>query len=69
MLACNVGKTDKIIRVIIGVAILGLGYAFHSWLGIIGVVPILTAVFGRCGLYYPFKIDTTSKSEEKQVIF
>jgi hypothetical protein len=56
MLACNVGKTDKIIRVIIGVVILGLGYAFHSWLGIIGIVPILTAVFGRCGLYYPQRI-------------
>lgn len=64
MLACNVGKTDKIIRVIIGVVILALGYAFHNWLGIIGVVPIFTAVFGRCGLYYPLKIDTT-KTETK----
>ncbi|MFZ4591881.1 MAG: YgaP family membrane protein [Ignavibacteria bacterium] len=65
MLACNVGKTDKIIRVIIGVVILGLGYAFHSWLGLIGLVPILTAVFGRCGLYYPFKINTVTKTEDK----
>jgi hypothetical protein len=65
MLACNVGKTDKIIRVIIGVVILGLGYYFHSWLGIIGIVPILTAVFGRCGLYYPFKINTTKETETK----
>jgi hypothetical protein len=65
MLACNVGKTDKIIRVIIGVVILGLGYAFHSWLGLIGIVPILTAVFGRCGLYYPFKINTVTKIDDK----
>ena len=65
MLACNVGKTDKIIRVIIGVVILGLGYAFHSWLGLIGIVPIFTAVFGRCGLYYPFKIDTTTNPDGK----
>jgi hypothetical protein len=65
MLACNVGKTDKIIRVIIGIVILGLGYVFHSWLGLIGIVPILTAVFGRCGLYYPFKISTTSKTDGK----
>ncbi len=65
MLACNVGKTDKIIRLIIGIVIIGLGYFFHSWLGIIGIVPILTAVFGRCGLYYPLKINTTTKTEGK----
>lgn len=65
MLACNVGKTDKIIRLIIGVVIIGLGFAFHSWLGIIGIVPILTAVFGRCGLYYPLKINTVTKPEDK----
>jgi hypothetical protein len=65
MLACNVGKTDKIIRIIIGVVILGLGYIFHSWIGLIGIVPVLTAVFGRCGLYYPFKINTVKGTEKK----
>lgn len=63
MLACNVGKTDKIIRVIIGVVILGAGYYMGSWLALIGIVPILTAVFGRCGLYYPLKINTAKKDE------
>ena len=61
MLACNVGKTDKIIRVIIGIVILAAGYYFKSWFGLIGIIPILTAIFGRCGFYYPFKIDTTKK--------
>jgi hypothetical protein len=65
MLACNIGKTDKIIRVIIGIVILAVGYYFKSWFGLIGIIPILTAVFGRCGLYYPFKIDTTKKTETK----
>jgi hypothetical protein len=62
MLACNIGKSDKIIRVIIGIVILGAGYFFKSWFGLIGILPIMTAVFGRCGLYYPFKIDTTKKA-------
>lgn len=64
MLKCNVGKTDKIIRIVIGVAIIGAGFIFKSWLGVIGMIPILTAVFGRCGLYYPFNIDTT-KNDQK----
>jgi len=65
MLACNVGKTDKIIRVIIGLFILGVGFVFKSWFGLIGIIPILTAVFGRCGLYYPFKINTVKEFENK----
>ena len=63
MLACNVGKTDKIIRVIIGVALLAGGFFTNCWLGLIGLLPILTAVLGRCGLYYPFKISTIKKEE------
>lgn len=59
MFACNVGKTDKIIRVILGAVIIIAGFLLKSWLGIIGIILILTAVFGRCGFYLPFKIDTT----------
>lgn len=65
MLAYNVGKTNKIIRVIISLLILGAGFAFKSWFGLIGIVPILTAVFGRCGLYYPFKINTVKETDTK----
>ncbi|HWQ81006.1 MAG TPA: YgaP-like transmembrane domain [Ignavibacteria bacterium] len=63
MLACNIGKTDKIIRIIFGIVILALGYFFNTWLGLIGLLPILTAIIGRCGLYYPLKIDTTKKDK------
>ncbi|MFA7361862.1 MAG: DUF2892 domain-containing protein [Candidatus Kapaibacterium sp.] len=58
MLACNVGKTDKIVRIVIGVLIIAAGFVFNTWLGLIGIIPILTAVFGRCGLYYLLKIKT-----------
>jgi len=65
MISCNVGKTDKIIRVIIGIVILGAGFVFHSWFGLIGIIPILTAVFGRCGLYTLLNIDTSKKDLPK----
>jgi hypothetical protein len=63
MFACNIGKTDKIIRIIIGVVILAVGYAFQSWLGLIGIIPILTALFGRCGLYNILKINTAKNDK------
>lgn len=55
---CNVGKTDRIIRGVAGLAILGAGIYFKSWWGAVGLVPLLTAVFRFCPAYLPFGIST-----------
>ena len=47
----NVGKTDKTIRYILGVAIIGAGVYFQSWWGAVGLVPLLTATMSFCPLY------------------
>lgn len=60
---CNVGKTDRIIREVAGLAILVAGIYFKSWWGAIGLVPLLTAIFRFCPAYVPFGINT-SKTEE-----
>ncbi len=54
----NIGKADRIARIIAGVVILALGFWFKSWLGLIGIVPIFTAVTGWCPAYLPFGINT-----------
>ena len=54
----NVGKADKVIRTILGLAIIGIGIATKSWWGAIGLVPLATALIGWCPLYVPFKIST-----------
>ncbi len=58
----NVGSADKIIRIIIGLVIGGLGIYFQSWWGLIGLIPILTAIFGFCPLYSIIKVNTCKKS-------
>ncbi|GGY89819.1 MULTISPECIES: YgaP family membrane protein [Shewanella] len=58
---CNVGTTDKIIRVIIGLAIMAAGYYYQSWWGIIGIIPLMTAAIGWCPLYVPFGISSCKK--------
>lgn len=55
---CNVGKTDKIIRWIIGLIIILIGVYFRSWWGLLGLIPIVTALIGLCPLYLPFGINT-----------
>jgi hypothetical protein len=54
----NIGTTDKIIRVLAGLAILVMGIALKSWWGVIGVLPVLTAFVGICPAYLPCRIST-----------
>lgn len=54
----NVGKTDKVLRIIIGLAIGAAGYYYNSWLGLIGIVPIFTALINWCPLYVPLKLSS-----------
>ena len=55
---CNVGKTDKVIRIIVGLGIGAAGIYFKSWWGLIGILPVFTALAGWCPLYLPFRIST-----------
>jgi hypothetical protein len=60
----NVGKTDRLIRLVAGLILLVLGIWLHSWLVvIISVILLVTGIFRICPLYLPFKIDTTEKPE------
>jgi hypothetical protein len=56
----NTGNIDRIIRVVIGVVILGGGWFMGSWLGLIGFVALGTAAIGFCPLYSLFGMNTCS---------
>jgi hypothetical protein len=58
----NIGRTDRVIRIALGVAIAVLGIVFRSWLGLIAIVPLATAAVGTCPLYLPFGISTRRKA-------
>ena len=60
----NMGKYDRTIRVIVGLVIIVLGFVFKSFLGLLGLIPLLTATIGLCPLYLPFGISTKAKSEK-----
>lgn len=63
----NVGKTDKIIRTIIGIiGLFGSLFLSAPWSyasAIIGAILILTAIFGTCGLYSLLGINTNKNSK------
>lgn len=55
---CNVGKTEQIIRIAIGVSIVFLGIYFRNWWGIIGIAPIITGLIRYCPISDLFGIST-----------
>ncbi|SFV84220.1 hypothetical protein MNB_SUP05-9-810 [hydrothermal vent metagenome] len=58
---CNVGREDKIVRFVVGVFVIGAGFYYGSYLGVIGVVLVFTALFGLCPAYSIFGISTCKK--------
>jgi hypothetical protein len=60
---CNVGRTDRIVRVIIGLGIIWAGFYYENWWGAIGIIPLATAAMSHCPLYTPFKFSTCGKDD------
>lgn len=54
----NMGKADRWIRIILGLVIIAAGVYFKSWWGLIGIIPLATALISTCPLYLPFGIST-----------
>lgn len=61
----NVGTIDRIIRVVLGLVLIGLGVFVRGgafwWLAVIGAVSLVTGAVGFCGLYTLFGISTCSR--------
>lgn len=57
----NVGSIDRILRIVIGVAAVTFAmlsdHELAIW-GLVGIVPLFTAVIGWCPAYLPFGIKT-----------
>jgi len=60
----NVGTADKIIRIILGIALIGWGVSAGNWLGAIGIIPLATALMGFCPLYPLVGVNTCGSKKE-----
>jgi len=62
----NVGTIDRVLRIVIGVAVMALGIYHQAWWGVLGIIPLFTASVRSCPLYLPFGISTAPKEEKKK---
>ena len=61
----NVGGIDKILRILVGIVLIALASTgiVGAW-GWIGVVPLLTGLFGTCPAYSLLGLNTCSIKRE-----
>ncbi len=60
-MSSNVGGVDRVLRFLIGLAVLSAIYWYPGearWFGLIGLVPLTTALFRFCPLYSIFGISS-----------
>lgn len=62
----NIGPIDRTIRILIGLSVLATGYLLDSWWGLVGVIPILTAIVRFCPAYLPLGINTCRSAPDKK---
>jgi hypothetical protein len=64
----NEAGWDRIVRIVLGVALLYLGWAgvvtggWGTFLKVIGFVPLLTGLIGFCPIYAIFKVRTIKQA-------
>lgn len=62
-MSSNVGGIDRVLRIVVGVVLIGATLAgFIGMWGWIGVIPLVTGVVGWCPAYLPFGIKTCKRA-------
>jgi len=59
----NVGGVDKILRIVVGLAIIAWGVVTQNYWGAVGLVPLATALINWCPAYLPFGINSAKKAD------
>lgn len=70
MFTINESTTDRVIRVLVGVALLiwfffdSASTGFWHWVKLIGILPLVTGLVGHCALYSLLGISTRPTKNE-----
>ncbi len=63
----NVGNIDRFIRIILGLTLISFAVITKNWWGLIGIIPILTALVNYCPAYSLLKVSTIKKVETEKL--
>lgn len=54
----NVGGIDRILRLVVGLAVIAWGIYAKNWWGAVGAIPLFTALINWCPAYTLFGLST-----------
>ena len=60
----NVGNTEKVIRIIIAIVLFSMWFFLEGnmrYIALVGIIPLVTALFSFCPLWTAFGINTCKK--------
>ena len=57
----NLGTVDRVVRLLVGIAVVGVGAFYQSWWALVGLVPLGTGLVGFCPAYCPLGLTTCGK--------
>ncbi|MGE0224061.1 MAG: DUF2892 domain-containing protein [Acetobacteraceae bacterium] len=61
-MSCNVGGADRILRAVAGLVLLSLIFIGpQTWWGLIGIIPLGTAIIGFCPAYPLLGVNTCAR--------
>ncbi len=64
----NVGSADRLIRIVSGLVLLSLPFWLGTpwrWLGLVGLMPLITGLAGRCPGYRLLGLSTCPMRKQK----
>ena len=64
----NIGLLDRVLRLVLGLGLLSPVVVLDGggrWFGLIGLVPLLTALIGHCPLYTVFGFSTCPRARRR----
>ncbi|MCP4089722.1 MAG: DUF2892 domain-containing protein [Gammaproteobacteria bacterium] len=61
----NVGGIDRILRLVVGLGLIGWGVATQNMWGLVGIIPLFTAAIGWCPAYLPFGLSSCKVKEQE----
>ncbi|MBI3671787.1 DUF2892 domain-containing protein [Candidatus Azambacteria bacterium] len=61
---CNVGKTERMIRFILGLVFLWVGYTYNPWWYALAAILILTSLAGFCPISKTLGLNTCGKVDD-----
>lgn len=57
----NVGGFDRIARIVVGIALMAFAFFANQPIAYIGIIPLVTGLFGFCPLYPIFHFSSACK--------